>query len=85
MGETPLKSVVVHVRGASQDVGDIAAGESKSVSAGPGGESGLVIELKTAGGERMRSKTNFNLEAGYSGFILVRMKDGWIAHAEKDY
>jgi hypothetical protein len=49
LGETSLKSVVIHVRGISHDLGGINADESKSVIVGPGGESGLEIEFDTEG------------------------------------
>jgi hypothetical protein len=85
LGASSLKSVVVHVRGVSHDLGDIPANDSKSVIVEPGGESSVELELGTEKGERKRLRTDFNLETGYSGFILVRIKDDSIAHAEKDY
>ena len=85
LGNTTLKSVVVHVKGSSYDVGDIDANESKSVMVKPNGESSLEVEFGNETGEKKRLKTDFNLEPDYSGFILVRIKNDSIAHAEKDY
>ena len=77
-GTTPLKSVVLHVTGASYDVGDIAPGESATARVSPTGESELRLEFKDTDGQTQRLNAGGYFESGYRGSIRVEIKDGQI-------
>ena len=64
-GAQPMRQVVVHVRGRSYAVGDIAAGASASVTLHPRGES--HIELAQPG--RPRLVVDCYMDSGYTGSI----------------
>ena len=77
-GTTPLKSVVLHVTGASYDLGDIAPGESATARVNPTGESELEVELKDTDDQTQRLNAGGYFESGYRGSIRVQIKDGQI-------
>jgi hypothetical protein len=76
-GAVPLRSVVVHVTGASYPLGDIAPGESRTERVAPTSESGLAIEH--AGG---RLAVDAYFEPGYRGTITVKMTELALEHVE---
>ena len=83
-GTTPLKSVVVHVTGASYKLGDIAPGDSANVRVRPKSDSNLEIEFKDADGQAKRLNAGGYFESGYRGTIRVSIKDGTIDKFEED-
>jgi len=83
-GTTPLKSVVLHVTGASCDLGDLAPGESATARVSPTGESELEVEIKDTDGQTQRLNAGGYFESGYRGTIRVEIKDGQIDKNEQD-
>ena len=83
-GKTPLSSVVVHVTGASYELGDIAPGDSANVRVRPKSDSNLEIEFKDADGQAKRLNAGGYFESGYRGTIRVSIKDGTIDKFEED-
>jgi hypothetical protein len=77
-GTTSSKAVVLHVTGASYELGDIAPGESAAARVSPTGESSLDIEFTDADGKIQRLKAGGYFESGYRGSIRVEIKDGQI-------
>lgn len=75
----PLMSVVVHVTGSSQTLGNIPPGESKTVDVSPTGESHVEIE-HTKG--RLVVDTYF--EAGYQGRITAEITAGEVVRVQGD-
>jgi hypothetical protein len=63
----PMRSVTVHVTGASYSIGDVAPGASRTVRVRPSGES--HIELSYADGHRTVVDCYF--EPGYGGKITA--------------
>ncbi len=84
IGKTPLNSVVLHVTGASYNVGDIAPGESVTARVNPTSESHLEIEFTNADGKTQRVNAGGYFESGYRGTIRVEIKDGVIDKFEDD-
>lgn len=84
-GTIPLKSVVLHVTGASYELGDIAPGASEKVRVRPTGESHLEIEFTDPDGQVKRLDEGFGyFEPGYRGTIRVSIKDGTTDKFEED-
>ena len=83
-GITPLKSVVVHVTGASYELGDIAPGDSQKIRVRPTSESHLEIEFTDNDGQVKRLDAVGYFESGYRGTIGVSIKDGTIDENEHD-
>ena len=83
-GTSPLKSVVLHVTGASYDLGDIAPGESATARVNPTGESELEVDFKDTDGQTQRLNAGGYFESGYRGTIRVEIKDGVIDKNEQD-
>lgn len=83
-GTRPLKSVVLHVTGASSNLGDIAPGASATARVNPTGESHLEIEFTDADGQVQRLDAGGYFESGYRGTIRVSIKDGVIDKNEQD-
>ena len=83
-GASPLKSVVLHVTGASYDLGDIAPGESATARVSPTGESELEVEFKDTDDQTQRLNAGGYFESGYRGSIRVEIKDGVIDKNEQD-
>lgn len=79
----PLRSVVVHVTGASNNLGDIAPGKSAQTVVHPTGESHLEVEFKDANGRTQRLNASGYFESGYRGTIRVTIKDGAIEENEQ--
>ncbi len=83
-GTTTLRSVVLHVTGATYNIGDIAPSESAAVRVRPTGESQLEIEITNADGQVQRLNAGGYFESGYRGTIRVSIKDGTIDENEPD-
>ncbi|WP_164100610.1 hypothetical protein [Candidatus Laterigemmans baculatus] len=83
-GTSPLKSVVLHVTGASYALGDIAVGKSATMRVRPTGESHLEIEFTRSDGETRRLDAGGYFEPGYLGAMRVEIKDGQIFRVEED-
>jgi hypothetical protein len=83
-GTTPLKSVVLHVTGASYDLGHIAPGATATARVRSTGESSLDIEFTDADGKTQRLNAGGYFESGYRGTIRVEIKDGQIDKFEED-
>lgn len=77
-GSTPLKLVILHVTGASYDLGDIAPGDSATARVSPTGDSELEVEFKDTDGHTQRINAGGYFESGYRGSIRVEIKDGLI-------
>ena len=69
VSDEPMKGLVVHVTGNSYPIGDLLAGETKSIAVAPTGES--HVELEFEGHERLVVECYF--EPGYSGLIKVKV------------
>ncbi|WP_164103727.1 hypothetical protein [Candidatus Laterigemmans baculatus] len=82
-GTSPLKSVVLHVTGASYALGDIAVGKSATMRVRPTGESHLEIEFTRSDGETRRLNADCYFEPGYRGSMRVEIKDGQIHEVEE--
>ena len=83
-GAAPLRSVVLHVTGASYNLGDIAPGDSATARVQPTSESDLEIEFADAEGQPQRLNAGGYFESGYRGTIRVTIKDGVINKNEQD-
>jgi hypothetical protein len=83
-GSTPMRSVVLHVTGASYRLGDIVPGASAKARVRPTGESHLEIEFIDTDGTTQRLNAGGYFESGYRGTIRVEMKDGVIDKHEED-
>jgi hypothetical protein len=77
VSDETLHAVVVHVTGAAYDLGDIGAGESRSVRVSPTGES--HVEIQHAQG-RLVVGTYF--EGGYRGHINVDVTPRGVVRVE---
>lgn len=77
-GTTPLKSVMLHITGASYDLSDIAPGGTATARVRSTGESSLDIEFTAADGKTQRLNAGGYFESGYRGSIRVEIKDGQI-------
>ena len=82
-GTTPVRSVVLHVTGASYPLGDIAPGSCAKVRVGPRGESHLEIEFVDSNGKPRRLNADGYFESGYQGTIRISIKDGAIEKNEQ--
>ena len=83
-GSSPLKSVVLHVTGASYEVGDVAVGESVTMRVSPTSESHLEVEFTDSEGHVQRLNAGGYFESGYRGTIRVEIKDEQIDKFEED-
>ena len=83
-GTTTLESVVLHVTGASYNMGDIVPGASATARVSPTSESHLEIEFTDADGQAQRLDAGGYFEPGYRGTIRVSIKDGVIDKNEQD-
>ena len=83
-GTTTLESVVLHVTGASYNMGDIVPGASATARVSPTSESHLEIEFTDADGQAQRLDAGGYLEPGYRGTIRVSIKDGVIDKNGRD-
>ena len=61
--------MVVHVTGASYELGNIAPGDSVKVRVRPNGESSLEIEFADSNGHTNRLDAGGYFESGYRGTI----------------
>ena len=69
---------MLHVTGASYDLGDIAPGATANARVRSNGESSLDIEFTDADGKAQRLNAGGYFESGYRGSIRVEIKDGQI-------
>ena len=83
-GSTTLRSVELHVTGASYQLGDIASGASATARVQPTSESSLEIEFSDSDGEVQRLDADGYFEAGYRGTIHVSINDGAIETNEQN-
>lgn len=83
-GNTPLKSVVLHVTGATYKLGDLAPGDSATTGVNLNGESHLEVEFSDAKGRTQRVNAGGYFESGYRGTIRVEIKDGKIDKFQED-
>jgi hypothetical protein len=79
VGVQPLSVVVVHVTGESYPLGDIQAGETRSVRVSPTGESHVEIEHSKG---RLIVDTYF--ESGYRGKIAIEVTESEIKRVQHD-
>jgi hypothetical protein len=82
-GATPIRSVVLHVTGASYALADIAPKSSTEVRVEPRGESHLEIEFTDPNGKPRRLDAGGYFESGYRGTIRLSIKDGAIEKNEQ--
>lgn len=68
-GAETMRAVVVHVTGASYEIGDIAPGETRTVKVNPTGES--HVEFTSSGGPRVKIESYF--ERDYEGYVNARV------------
>lgn len=83
-GTTPLKSVVLHVTGATYALDDIAPGESATMRVNPTGESHLEVEFTDIDGQTQRLNAGGYFESGYRGSIRVEIDDGQISEIDEN-
>ena len=83
-GAAPLRSVVLHVTGASYNLGNIAPGDSATARVQPTSESQLEIEFVDAEGQPQRLDAGGYYESRYRGTIRETIKDGVINQNEQD-
>ena len=76
---TPLKSLVLHVTGASYPLGDVPPGAVVAKRVKPTGESHLEIEFTGADGKPRRLDAGGYFEPGYRGTIRLSIRDHQIA------
>jgi hypothetical protein len=77
-GAAPMRAVVVHVTGASYDLGDIPPGSSREVSIEPTGPSHVELSFKDDQGRQLRLVTGANFEPSAHGSIEIAVRDGTI-------
>jgi hypothetical protein len=82
-GSQPLRSVVLHVTGASQSLGDISPGATARATVHATGESHLEIQFTDADGQGQRLDAGGYFEPGYRGTIDISIKDGVIEQNEQ--
>lgn len=82
-GTSPLRSVVIHVTGASYPLGDIVPGSSVETTVNPRGESHLEITFSDSSGNTKRLNAGGYFESGYHGKIYITLKDGIIEKNEQ--
>lgn len=80
---TPIRAVVVHVTGASYQLGDIASGESAQVVVRSTGESHLEVTFTEADGRTKQLNAGGYCEPGYRGTIRLSIRDGVIGENEQ--
>ena len=69
---------MLHVTGASYQLGDIGPGESATARVNPTSESHLEVEFTDRDGQSQRLHADGYFEPGYRGMIRVEIKDGLI-------
>jgi len=82
-GSHSLRSVVIHVTGASYSLGDIPPGSTAQAIVHPTGESHLEIEFTNLDGQIQRLDAGGYFEPGYRGTIDISIKDGVIEKNEQ--
>ena len=82
-GNQPLRSVVLHVTGASHSLGDIPPGATAQAIVHATGESHLEIEFTDPDGQPYRLDAGGYFEPGYRGTIDISIKDGVIEKNEQ--
>ena len=69
---------MLHVTGASYQLGDIGPGESATARVNPTSESHLEVEFTDRDGQSQRLRADGYFEPRYRGTIRVEIKDGLI-------
>lgn len=82
-GSQPLRSVVLHVTGASYSLGDIPPGGTAHATVHATGESHLEIEFSDPDEQTQRLDAGGYFEAGYHGTVEISIKDGVIEKNEQ--
>jgi hypothetical protein len=82
LGPDPLNRLVVHVTGRSYRLGDIAAGDSRSVTVNPTSESHLEIEFVDPSGNQTLLSVDCYLEPGYKGTLDIRVNGNKLARVD---
>lgn len=77
-----MKTVTLHVTGASYELGDLAAGKSKTKTVKPKGESSLEVQFTDSAGRKHRIDAGGYFESGYRGSVRVEIKEGQIDRFE---
>jgi len=83
-GSQPLRSVVLHVTGASYSLGDILPGATAHATVHPASESHLEIDFTDPTNKTERLDAGGYFEPGYRGTIDISIKDGVIEMNEQD-
>ena len=71
-----MKNVVVDVTGRSYEIGDIAAGATRSCRVNPTSESDVKISYSLAEGTKIRHTVDCYIEPGYRMSISTEVKNG---------
>ncbi len=77
-GPDQLNDAILHVTGRSYPLGNISAGDSRTVAVNPTSESHLEIEFVDRSGNNSRLIVDCYFEAGYGGTIGVGIRDNKI-------
>lgn len=83
-GDSPLRSVVLHVTGRSYSLGDIAPNAEAAARVVSTGDSHLEVEFSADDGEKKRLVVGSYFEPGYRGTIRVQIQDGKVVRCEED-
>lgn len=83
-GQSPIRSVVLHVTGNSYSLGDIAPGATKEATVNSTGESDVAVEFEDAIATRLRQDVGVYIEPGYQGTIQLSIKGGQIDRKSHD-
>ena len=79
VGAQPMRSVVVHVPGASYRLGTVPPGKTASVTVRPTNEGGVAIELLSQEGIRKTTGSSGYIGPGYRGRIWFEMDQEQVA------
>ena len=82
-GLMDMKDVVADVTGRSYQIGEIAAGATKSCRVNPIGESDVKISYSLADGSNRRHSLDCYIEPGYRGSISTEVKNGELIQASQ--
>jgi hypothetical protein len=82
-GEKPMRSVTLHVTGATFPMGDVPPGATVNAKVRSKGESHLEIEYADAAGQTHRLNAGGYFESGYRGTIQISIRDGVIENNDQ--
>jgi hypothetical protein len=74
-GPNTLRNATVHVTGRSYLLGDLAAGETRTVKVSPTSESHVEIGFMNPDGSSVRLIAGCYIEPGYRGEIQIDLRD----------